>query len=71
LPGSSFYLVEVPPDLSALKTGDPDLALAWRLHTRELFETCFANGYTAVDLLRRNGRNYYLLQRDWQKEAFL
>ena len=27
----------------------PDLALEWRLHTREIFETYFARGYRAVD----------------------
>lgn len=65
LPDAPFYRVEVPPDLPALKAGDPELALAWRLHTRQLFEACFAGGYTAVDLWRGEGCNYYLLQKDW------
>jgi predicted GNAT superfamily acetyltransferase len=65
LPDTPFCRVEVPPDLPTLKASDPDLALVWRLHTRQVFETSFANGYTAVDLLRGDGRNCYLLQKDW------
>jgi predicted GNAT superfamily acetyltransferase len=67
LPGTPFCLVEAPPDLPSLKTSAPDLALAWRLHTREVFESCFANNYTAIDLLRREDRNFYVLQKDWQR----
>ncbi len=67
LPGSDLCLVEIPVNLPTLKNVAPDLALKWRLQTREIFETAFSQGYTAVDLLRREGRNYYLLQRDWQR----
>lgn len=66
LPGDDQYcLVEIPADIQALKDRAPDLARQWRLQTRQIFETAFAGGYTAVDLLRQAGRNYYLLQRDW------
>ena len=66
LPVGDLCLVEIPADLSTLKQEVPDLALKWRLQTRDIFESAFATGYTAVDLLRREGRNYYLLQKDWQ-----
>jgi predicted GNAT superfamily acetyltransferase len=56
-------LVEIPANIDRLKSEAPDLALRWRWKTRELFETAFATGYTAIDLLRREGRNYYLLQK--------
>jgi len=70
LPPTDCCLVEIPDDIQYLKDVDPDLALQWRLHTRELFETLFDQGYTAIDLLRRDslhpeGRNFYLLQKDW------
>ena len=68
LADTSFGLVEVPANLPQLKVHAPDLALQWRLHTRAIFEAAFANGYTVIDLLRREGRNYYLLQKDWQVE---
>lgn len=63
LPEMSYCLVEIPADLARLKEERPDLALAWRLQTREIFETAFGLGYTAVDLLRQAGRNYYLLRK--------
>jgi predicted GNAT superfamily acetyltransferase len=42
------------------------LACKWRLQTRQLFETAFAAGYTAIDLFRQHRRNFYLLQKDWR-----
>ena len=67
LPGDDEYcLVEIPPDIQALKDRAPDLARRWRLQIRQLFETAFAGGYTAIDLLRQGERNYYLLQKDWK-----
>ncbi len=68
LPGGVEYcLVEIPADIQDLKDKAPDLARHWRLQTRQLFETAFAGGYTAIDLLRQAGRNFYLLQKDWQQ----
>jgi predicted GNAT superfamily acetyltransferase len=68
-PDGSFCLVEIPADIAPFKTEAPELALQWRLQTREIFETVFAMGYTAVDLLRRENRNYYLLQKNWLQET--
>ncbi len=65
-PNGNLCLVEIPTSLSALKQEAPDIALKWRLQTRDIFETAFETDYTAVDLLRQEGRNYYLLQKDWQ-----
>ena len=41
----------------------PELALDWRLRTREIFEAYFARGYRAVDFFldRPAGRGRYLL----------
>jgi len=61
-PTDELCLVEIPPDIDALKSQDSELAPAWRLQTREIFENAFAANYTAVDLIRRNDRSYYLLQ---------
>lgn len=55
-------LVEIPPDINRLIRLAPHLAQSWRLHTRRLFEDAFARGYHATDLLRRDGRTYYLLE---------
>jgi len=60
--------VEVPADYQAIKAGAPSLALEWRLATRQLFETYFSAGYTAVDFVSRGAgearRCYYLLARE-------
>ena len=55
-------LVEIPANIEALKAANIDHALAWRQHTRVLFASAFAAGYTATDLLVADGRSYYLLE---------
>jgi predicted GNAT superfamily acetyltransferase len=69
-PGSSSLeldarrvLVEIPTGFSEMLVQDPHLALGWRLHTREIFQTYFNRGYRAVDffLSREAGRGQYLL----------
>ena len=64
-PVDTFCLIEIPDDINDLKVIAPDLALRWRLHTRQIFETAFGAGYIVVDLLRREERNFYVLQKDW------
>jgi len=63
---AEFCLVEIPPDIDAIKAQDSELALAWRLGTRNIFKYTFAANYTVVDLIRRQDRTYYLLQKNWQ-----
>lgn len=65
-PGSPVCLAQIPPDFPALRAATLDLAVRWRLHTREVFEAYFAAGYTIVDLRRGEDRNFYVLQKDWQ-----
>ncbi len=54
-------LVQIPEDWSQILQTDPDLALKWRLHSRELFEHYLAQGYHAVDFVR--GPNRYVLEK--------
>ena len=58
-------LIEIPTAFDALLTGDPALALEWRLSTRRIFRTYFKRGYRAVDFLlaRSAGRGQYLLAK--------
>ena len=55
--------VEIPVGFTEIQQQAPDLALEWRHHTREIFETYFARGYRAVDfeLRRDQNRGRYLL----------
>jgi predicted GNAT superfamily acetyltransferase len=43
---------EIPASFQAMKRADMELATDWRAQMRELFETCFARGYQAVDVLK-------------------
>jgi predicted GNAT superfamily acetyltransferase len=60
----SLILIEIPPDLNALKTADMGLALEWRLHTRLLFQALFTRGYLTTDFIHLPGstpRSFYAL----------
>jgi predicted GNAT superfamily acetyltransferase len=71
-PGGNLALVEIPPDFTALKERDLGLALAWRHHTRKIFESSFAEGYMVTDFIHlageRHPRSFYALS---QAEATL
>jgi predicted GNAT superfamily acetyltransferase len=55
--------VEIPAGFTDMQREVPGLAVEWRLHTREIFETYFGRGYQAVDfeLQRELARGRYLL----------
>lgn len=58
-------LVEIPMGFGEMLVKAPDLALAWRFATREIFSSCFARGYRAVEFFldRQAGKGSYLLVR--------
>lgn len=45
-------LVEIPTNFLALKRHDPTQALAWRLHSRAIFETLFARSFVVTDFVQ-------------------
>ncbi|HXG87063.1 MAG TPA: hypothetical protein VNJ02_01915 [Vicinamibacterales bacterium] len=57
--------VEVPAGFTEMQKEEPDLALEWRMTTREIFESYFGRGYRAVDfeLTRESNRGRYLLAK--------
>lgn len=61
----NLLLVEIPGDFEDIKRRDPALAVAWRGHTRYVFETAFAQGFIATDFVHlaeeKFPRSYYLL----------
>jgi predicted GNAT superfamily acetyltransferase len=68
-PLNASSLVEIPTSIHTIKEQDIALAKTWRLHTRYLFETAFAQGFIVTDFLfeqDENGRfhSYYLLTKD-------
>lgn len=61
-------LVEIPTNIRIIKKQDGALAKIWRLHTRNLFENMFAQGYSVTDFIFEKGENgrshsYYLLTK--------
>jgi predicted GNAT superfamily acetyltransferase len=56
-------LVEIPTGFGEMQARDAELAMAWRLSTREVFQTYLARGYRVVDffLNRPAGRGHYLV----------
>jgi predicted GNAT superfamily acetyltransferase len=55
-------LVEIPMGFTEMLAKAPDLALAWRMATRQIFTTYFGRGYRAVE---------FFLDRSARKGAYL
>lgn len=55
--------VAIPEQFGHLLRSDPDLALRWRLHAREVFTHYFARGYAVTGFVRQAGRNAYILEK--------
>ena len=69
-PTADTVLVEIPADVQVIKATDMELARTWRAQTREMFEGCFAAGYTVTEFISQVQdnlrRSYYYLQRDFE-----
>ena len=50
-PTAETVLVEIPAHVQAIKATDVALARQWRAHVREIFERCFAAGYTVTEFI--------------------
>ena len=61
-------LVPIPAGFQHIKARDSALARDWRLKTRMIFQTLFAEGYVATGTLREPGKpvHYYVLQKKEQ-----
>ena len=61
---SPLVLVEIPDDILALKQSDPDLAVRWSNHIRDLFIRYFSESYLVTDFVYVSGthpRSFYVL----------
>ncbi|MDZ4765027.1 MAG: GNAT family N-acetyltransferase [Chloroflexota bacterium] len=63
LPDTPRLYAQLPQSLNALRTENPDAALAWRLAQREALTIAFAAGYTAVNSIRIDHAAYLVLER--------
>ena len=56
--------IPIPSNIQFIKTSEPELALAWRMHTRTIFQNLFATGYALVGVNKSKadaGVHYYQL----------
>lgn len=59
-----LLLLEIPADFQVVRAQDAQLAIAWRKHTRALFEDLFNLGYLVTDFIYLPGataRSFYVL----------
>ena len=57
-------LVEIPANFQSMRASDPELALEWRLHSRNLLTGLFERGYLVTDFVYLPGtfsRSFYVL----------
>ena len=67
-PTGEFCRVEMPANITQIKRHKTELAEQWRRQIQTIFESLFEAGYTVIDLVREQDRNYYLLQKAWQPD---
>ena len=69
-PAAKKIMIEIPYDFQSIFDLNKDLALDWRLKTRDLFMACFEQGFTVTNFLHitkeKEKGNYYLLERDFE-----
>lgn len=69
IPAADRLLVEIPANFQRIKADDRELAVGWRMGVRAIFETAFARGLTATDLLVEQGRCFYLVESHAECES--
>lgn len=57
-------LVEIPHNISRIMAERPELALDWRMKSRQLLESYFRRGYAVVDFHQAEERAFYQLSRE-------
>jgi predicted GNAT superfamily acetyltransferase len=58
--------VPIPSDIQAVRSGDSELGLAWRLYLRAMLEDAFNAGYTLVDCINLPNHGWhYILVREY------
>lgn len=59
LPATPGVRVEIPENIQALKSENPEWAWAWRVSTRQAFEHYLDRGYRVAGFWREEGRCFY------------
>ena len=63
--------LEIPTGFTDIQSQAPEIAMSWRMQTRDVFETYFKRGFRAVDFVlnRTGGFGRYLLAREEAENA--
>lgn len=56
-------LVEIPHNIAAIMAAQPELALDWRVKTRQLFQNYFSRRYSIVDFHQAQEEVFYHLRK--------
>jgi predicted GNAT superfamily acetyltransferase len=64
IPSGPRAAIAIPSIIDELRPADPALARVWRANVRTAFESCFAAGYDACDLVRGLDLATYVMVRD-------
>ena len=66
-PSKESILIEIPADMQAIRQADIALGIAWRMHTRSIFESAFKDDYQVADFIYEKNtsppRSFYLLTK--------
>ena len=54
----ALLLIEIPSDFQSMKQIEPETALQWRIHCRELFQVVFHAGYLVTDFIRDKNQEF-------------
>ncbi len=70
-PTAHLLRIEVPAQYNRLVESVPELATAWRIHVRAVFQQCFQLGYSVVDFMQvaiwGSLRTYYVLRLSYEE----
>lgn len=55
--------IAAPRDYRAVQRADPDLALRWRLHLRQVFAEAFEAGYILTGCVEQTGLGWYIVSK--------
>ncbi|GGA65677.1 GNAT family N-acetyltransferase [Ornithinibacillus halotolerans] len=57
------WFVAIPENIQAMKLHQMDLAIEWRMATRDVFQLLLRHGYIGKDIIRSEGVSYYCFVR--------
>ncbi len=60
---SDTFRIEIPTDVTRIKSKNLEDAILWRNYTAEIYEHYFSRGYALVDFYRSDSKNYQIISK--------